>query len=231
MEALYGDGKKIWRDIYRWTFFLWGILFLVWIIWFLVAKRIPEFSQIKVEWPNTLNETISLPFRISRWWDFLVLPLWPATYALIYNLEFGFNEDQLNLRWNNWLCGFVIGAFILTFWIAFGYLTSLIAVAILLFVASAHSEAVGFMSGPKERIFSFSVESFIPSLLLNLSSGMTIGLFMVFSIGLLPGLVIGLASFLIMTLFQYTLVKFFRIIYYLFKLKILPWLGVPMDDC
>jgi len=231
MVRICEDGKKIWRDIYRWTLFLWGILFLVWIIWFLVAKRVPEFSQIILEWPKTLNETISLPFGILRWWDFLVVPLWPITYALIYNLDFDFPDDQLHIRWNNWVSGPIIGAWLFTLWAVRGYLISLIAVAALLFIASIHSEIVSFMVDSKEQTPSFSVKSFVLSLLLNLSSGMTIGLFMVFSIGLLPGLVIGLTSFLAITFFQYILVKFFRIIYYLFKLKILPWLGVEIDDC
>jgi len=231
MRRFCEDGKKIWRDIYRWTFFLWIISFLVWVIWFLIAKRVPEFSQIIVEWPKTLNETISLPFSIPRWWDFLVIPLWPTTYALIYNLDFDFNENQLQIRWSNWIVGLLVGAWLFTTWAVYGYLIALIVAAVFLFIASAHGEIVGFMADDNEQALSFSVKSFIPSLLLNLSSGMTIGLFMVFSIGLLPGLVIGLASFLIITLFQYTLIKFFRIIYYLFKLKILPWLGVPMEDC
>ena len=232
------DNKKTWRDIYKWTLFLGGILFLVWLIWFLVAKRIPEFSQIKFEWSGKVIETIFLPFKISRLWDFLVLPLWPVTYALIYKKRFTSHPElnlysydyQIDLRWNNWACGAIIGAWLFTVWAAMGSLLTLIFGVAFLFIASIHSEIEGFIVD-SEAALSFSIKSFVPSLLLNLSTGMTIGLFMVFSIGLVPGLVIGLTSFLIMTLFQYTLIKFARIIYYLFKLKILPWLGVKIDDC
>jgi hypothetical protein len=227
------ENKKTWRDIYKWTLFLWGILFLVWGIWFLVTKRIPEFSQIKLEWQGNVIKVIFLPFKISRLWDFLVLPLWPITYALIYNSKFFswcYREDQLNIRFNNWISGVIIGAWLFNVWAAMGSLLALIFGIVFLFIASIHSEIATYDVGPPSDLC-FTVKNVIYSVLLNFSSGMTIGLFMVFSIGLVPGLVIGLTSFLIMTLFQYTLVKFFRIVYYLFKLKILPWLGIKINDC
>lgn len=227
--------RTIWRNIYRPTVGAWVVLLLFWGIWFLVAKRIPELSQIKLEWSGEVVKTIVLPFKISRWWDFLVVPLWPITYSSIYGSKWfekleNWKCEDINLIANNCLWGIIVGGLVFNIGAFYGYLVSFIVGAVFLLAASIYSEIATYVRD-ENHFLSFSAKNTVYALLLNFSTGMSIGLLMIFSIGLVPGLVMGLVGFLVMTLFQYTLVKFSRLIYYFFKFGALPWLGIKIDDC
>lgn len=216
--------ERKWTLIWRWSFFAILLVTLFWIIWFLIAHRLPIFSQIKID-HFSLNKNFVLSFSISRWWDIPASIIWPISYILIFGYspiyeEFKkHNSDNTFLIWTNILSGVFIGLCLLIIFISSGYLIPLFIAFFLILLVSIIFEGIYY----PDSIYEISKEDFSLNILYNLSIGLSIGLGASFASGLVVGIIITLISFVVITLTQFVIVKFFRLIWFLLS-KLFEWL-------
>lgn len=72
-------------ELSRRTKLIWSVIITIavamfWIIFYLVEGYVPVVTEIKM----TNNWMISLPLKISRWWDILFAPVWSTTLVLLF---------------------------------------------------------------------------------------------------------------------------------------------------
>jgi|GEM_PF-2855195 len=64
----------------RWSSVIGGLILLFWTVFYLVAGYVPVVDKISI----SPNEWLRLPFSISRWWDFLLAPLYIAVFIFLF---------------------------------------------------------------------------------------------------------------------------------------------------
>ncbi len=66
--------------MWRWSLLTGGLIALFWLIWRFSAGSVPVVQNVKV----TDSWTWELPFRISRWWDVLIGPIWSVVVISLF---------------------------------------------------------------------------------------------------------------------------------------------------
>jgi hypothetical protein len=66
--------------MWRWSLITAGAIALFWTVWYLCAGSVPVIASVKM----SSNWTLELPFKISRWWDVLMGPIWSVLLISLF---------------------------------------------------------------------------------------------------------------------------------------------------
>jgi hypothetical protein len=164
--------EKKYTLMWRWSLITAGAIALFWTVWYLCAGSVPVVDSVKM----SSNWTLELPFKISRWWDVLIGPIWSV--LLISLFTSGREESKFDLV-DGLAGGLVIG---LGGSLAFGLLLGLA-------FGLAGSLAFGLLFGLASGLASGLAFGLAGSLAFGLPFGLAFGL----AFGLVFGLAVGLA--------------------------------------
>src|SRR3989338_8135811 len=73
------ENERTFKLVVRWSFLSAVLIALFWTVWYVVNGDVPVVTHIKI----TDEYNYLLPFRISRWWDILIGPIFSILVILL----------------------------------------------------------------------------------------------------------------------------------------------------
>lgn len=170
--------RKI-RLMWKWSVRVDGVIGLFWLVWYSITGSVPSIIGIKM----TNNWIIQLPFKISRWWDILIGPIWSIILILTFtSKKIRKKHDFMPGLQGELLLGMIVG---LLFGLGAGIESGLILGLL-----------IGLMLGLILRLIIRDGYELLPGLVVGLGFALGFGIGYGLTVGLIVGLVIQVAILL-----------------------------------